>query len=218
MRLGFLGGTGVEGKGLALRFGASGAHVVLGSRSRERAADLARECSQILGKSVIQGTTNGEMLAESDIVFLTVPFDRAVAALQSSRADFRPGHVLVDVTVPMTFTGGRAEYLEPEGRSNAEMLAADLPQGVELVGAFKTIPAHVLTDLSQPLDCDAFVCGDTRSAREKVMDAIRLIPSIRPLDAGPLSNARILERMTLLAVHLNRRYKSKGARFRVVGV
>ncbi len=30
--------------------------------------------------------------------------------------------------------------------------------------------------------------------------------------------ARVLERMTVLAVHLNRRYRKRGARYRVQGV
>ena len=218
MRIGFLGGTGIEGKGLALRFAGAGARVILGSRSTERADGAAREYNRILGQSLIRGTTNAEMLADSEIIFLTVPSDHAVAAVQSCRAGFRPGLVLVDVTVPMKFNKGLAEYLEPEGGSNAEMLAENLPEGVEVVAAFKTIPAHVLAEMDQPLECDVFVCGNSPGAKELVMGAVRLIPTLRPLDAGPLSNARILERMTVLAVQLNRHYKSRGARFRVVGI
>jgi predicted dinucleotide-binding enzyme len=45
-----------------------------------------------------------------------------------------------------------------------------------------------------------------------------LIPSLRALDAGPLRTARTLERMAVLAVDLNRRYRKKGARFRIQGV
>jgi predicted dinucleotide-binding enzyme len=50
------------------------------------------------------------------------------------------------------------------------------------------------------------------------MAVAELIPTLRPLDAGPLRNARILERMTVLAIHLNRRYKKKHARFRIEGL
>ena len=89
---------------------------------------------------------------------------------------------------------------------------------MDLVAAFKTIPAHVLSEIDQPLDCDVFVCGESPGAKQTVMEAARMIPTLRPVDAGPLRNARILERMTVLVVQLNRRYKSKGARFRVVGI
>ena len=36
MPIGFLGGTGIEGKGLALRFARAGVSVIIGSRSAER--------------------------------------------------------------------------------------------------------------------------------------------------------------------------------------
>ncbi len=218
MRLGFLGGTGVEGRGLALRFAAAGAMVTLGSRSIDRAARAAAECDLVLGKEVTGAAVNEEMLAHSEIVFLAVPFDKALGAIESYATYFHPGQVLVDVTVPMVFSGGRVEYLEQEGRSNAEILAAGLPTGVELVGAFKTIPARLLAATARPLECDVFVCGDSKYAKEKTMEAANLIPSVRALDAGPLSGARILERMTVLAVRLNRRYKSHDARFRVIGI
>jgi NADPH-dependent F420 reductase len=218
MQVGFLGGTGIEAKGLALRFAAAGAQVILGSRSEERAASAALDYNRILGRSPIRGATNKEMLSGSDIVFLTVPFDQAVNAVESCRSDFPPNLVLVDVTVPMRFKDGRAEYVEQEGGSNAETIAARLPAGVDLVTAFKTIPAHMLAETERPLECDVFVCGESPAAKEKIIKAVSMIPTLRPLDAGPLRNARILERMTVLAAQLNRRYKSKNARYRVVGI
>jgi hypothetical protein len=113
---------------------------------------------------------------------------------------------------------GRVEYLELREGSNAEAVATRVPEHVSVVGAFKTIPAHILAQLDTPLQCDVFVCGDSQEARERVMDAARLIPALRPLDAGPLRTARTLERMTVLAIHLNRRYKKKGARYNIVGL
>ncbi len=218
MRIGLLGGTGVEGRGLALRFAAARVEVAIGSRSRERSTQTARQLNGILGAECIRGATNAEVLADSEIILLTVPFDKAAALVQSLKQDFRAGHLIVDATVPLTFASGRAEYFEQGDRSNAELLAAQLPPGIDLVGAFKTIPARILAEVDLPLDCDVFVCGDSQSAKDRVMAVASLIPSLRPVDAGPLMNARILERMTVLAVQLNRRYKSKGARFRVVGI
>jgi 8-hydroxy-5-deazaflavin:NADPH oxidoreductase len=218
MQIGFLGGTGVEGKGLSLRFAASGAEVILGSRSAEKAQAKAAEYNQILGKPVIRGMTNEAMLSAADMVFITLPFTEAGPAISGLGARIRPGTVLVDVTVPTRFADGRVEYLEQPDGSNAEAIAKHVPPGVELVGAFKTIPAHVLADLDVVLDCDVLICGVSKAAREKVMDAARIIPGLRPVDAGPLSTARVLERMTIFAIQLNRRYKVKGARFRIVGL
>ncbi|MGH9778457.1 MAG: NAD(P)-binding domain-containing protein, partial [Candidatus Acidiferrales bacterium] len=74
LRIGLLGGTGIEGKGLALRFAHARASVILGSRSRERAAAVAQELNQRLGRESIQPAENREMLSQSDLVLLTVPF------------------------------------------------------------------------------------------------------------------------------------------------
>lgn len=204
--------------GLALRLANAGASVIIGSRDEARALASARSCNQKLGRPIIAGTANREMLRACGIVFLTVPFSAAIEAVESIKADLLPGHILVDVTVPMHFSGGRAEYAEQDGISGAERIAEHLPGGIHLVGAFKTIPAHVLSDLNAQLNCDVFVCGDVPEERVRVMEIVRWIPTLRPLDAGPLRTARTLERMSVLAVNLNRTYKKKGARYQIEGL
>jgi predicted dinucleotide-binding enzyme len=47
---------------------------------------------------------------------------------------------------------------------------------------------------------------------------MQAISGLRPVDAGGLEAARTIERMTVLAIGINRRYKIKTARFRVVGL
>lgn len=179
---------------------------------------VAHELNQRLGRELVSAADNREMLATVEITLLTVPFGHASTAIESSRNAFRPGSVLVDVTVPVTFEKGRPELLRlPEG-SGSQALAAKLPPGVSLVAAFKTIPAKLLADLDAPLDCDVFVCGDAAEAKARVMELIRLIPGLRPVDAGGLEVTGTVERMSVLAVQLNRRYKIKSARFRVVGL
>ena len=217
LRIGLLGGTGIEGRGLALRFAHAGAQVIVGSRARERAAAVVQELNQRLGRESIQPAENREMLSQSDLVLLTVPFAQAADALDTYRNDFRPGLTVVDATVPVKSKSTPGPGDLPEG-SGSQFLAKRLPEGVHLVAAFKTIPAHVLAELEVPLDCDAFVCGDSEPDKARVIEAIRLIPGLRPVDVGGLDAAATLERMTALAIRINRRYKTKGARFRVIGL
>jgi predicted dinucleotide-binding enzyme len=47
---------------------------------------------------------------------------------------------------------------------------------------------------------------------------VALLPGLRPVDVGPLSRARSIEQLTVLAIAINRRYKVHDARFRVIGV
>jgi 8-hydroxy-5-deazaflavin:NADPH oxidoreductase len=215
--IGFLGGTGVAGKGLAIRLAAAGADVIIGSRSEERARAAAAQYNAVLGRETIRGLSNDAMIASSAIVLLTVPFDQAIAAARS--VQFAPGQILVDVTVPVRFEKGRPEYVEQEGGlSGSEILARHLPGSVAVVGAFKTLPAAMLADLSIEPDCDEFICGDAAEARGQVIELARSIPTLRPVDAGPLRMARAIERMTLLAIQLNRLHKKHDSRYRMVGM
>ena len=84
--------------------------------------------------------------------------------------------------------------------------------------AFKTLPARLLEHFDEPLECDDFICGDSAATRERVSAIVATIPGLRPVDAGPLESARTLERMTLLAILINKRYKRHGARFQVLGL
>ncbi len=201
-----------------MRFAKEGIRIGIGSRSAERARDTARELNARVGGELIAGGENRDVISSADIIFLTVPFREAPAVLDTYRQTFRDGSILVDTTVPVTFEDGKARLIElPEG-SGSEFLAGLLPQGVACVGAFKTIPAHMLADLGSPLSCDAFVFGNSKAAKERVMEMIGRIQDLRPVDAGDLSAARTLERMTLLAIGINRRYKIKSARYRIVGL
>ena len=81
-----------------------------------------------------------------------------------------------------------------------------------------TLPAHVLEEISIPLDCDTFVFGDDKAAKGGLMELMARIPGLRPLDVGGLSAALTVEGMTALLIRLNRRYKSRLGRFGVVGL
>ena len=97
-------------------------------------------------------------------------------------------------------------------------MRAHLPAEVHVAGAFKTIPASALGKLDAPLDCDEFVCGESPEVRERTIELLSRIPALRPLDCGGLASARAIEHMTALAIVLNKRYKVRDSRFRVVGV
>jgi 8-hydroxy-5-deazaflavin:NADPH oxidoreductase len=225
LKIGLIGGTGDEGRGLALRFAIAGAQVTIGSRSLERAMATADELNQLLKDRAKTGNSqpiryaeNRDAIAGSELALLTVPFKHAASTLETHRDDFRPGSILVDITVPVSFEQGRARYIElPEG-SASEHLKTRLSDGVELVAAFKTEPAHLLAEIDEPLDCDSFVASDSKEAKSRVMEAIGFIEGLRAVDAGRLESARTLERMTVLAIGINRRYKIKSGRFRVVGL
>src|SRR6185503_15541277 len=225
LKVGLIGGTGEEGRGLALRWAMAGARVSIGSRTIEKAKVTADELNQILnapdgtrtGHQITFGE-NKDVIADSNLILLTVPFAHAASTLDAHRGDFREGAILIDITVPVSFEQGRVRYVElPEG-SASEHLRARLPESIPLVAAFKTEPAHLLADVNAKLDCDALVASDNKEAKGQVISAIKFIEGLRPVDAGTLYSARTIERMTVLAIGINRRYKIKTACYRVMGL
>jgi NADPH-dependent F420 reductase len=218
MQIGIIGGTGAEGRGLAARLAAAGVPLLLGSRTIERAREAVERLRASGAALPVEAATNDAVVDQSDIVFLAVPFAAAGEFVSTYAARFRPGTVVVDLTVPMRFVNRAPVFEEvPEG-SAAEYLRARLPPEVRLAAALKTIPASVLSRLDISLDCDEFVCADSPEARVAAVDVLARIPGLRLLDAGGLDAARTLERMTLLAVQINMRYHVRTARYRVVGV
>jgi 8-hydroxy-5-deazaflavin:NADPH oxidoreductase len=219
LKVGVIGGTGEEGRGLALRWAMAGARVRIGSRTPERAQAAADGLNPFVPDNPIGYGDNREAVSDADFTLLTVPFEHAAATLASLAGDLRPGAIVIDITVPVSFEKGvGVRYVElPEG-SASEHLRARLPEAISLVAAFKTEPAHLLVEPHEKLDCDVFVASNDKQARARVIEAIPFIDGLRPVDAGTLYSARAIERMTVLAIGINRRYKIKSACFRVMGL
>lgn len=217
-KVALLGGTGKEGQGLAARLAAAGFDVTVGSREAGKAAAAAAELAERIPDARVRGCANTEAVQSADFVFLCVPFDGAAALLKECRALWKEGAIAIDTTVPLRFDAGGASVLDLPESCGSEHLLPHLPLGVALVAAFKTISAHTLAEIGKPLDCDVIVCGNDASAKARVIEMASCFAGLRALDGGPLRNARAIEAMCALAIGLNRRYKAKSARFRVVGV
>jgi 8-hydroxy-5-deazaflavin:NADPH oxidoreductase len=211
-----LGGTGQQGRGLAQRFASAGMRVIVGSRDPQRAEAMVATWGD--SRVAIEVADNIAAVEQSALAMLAVPFTTVDALLSALHDHFKVGSVVIDVTVPVTFTGAKMAMLDvPEG-SATEHIRARLPPHVHLAAAFKTIPAHLLGATHESLDCDEFVCADSDEARAHAMALIQLLPGLRPVDVGPLGRARFIEHLTALAIAINRRHKIHDARFRLVGL
>ncbi|MEX0786106.1 MAG: NADPH-dependent F420 reductase, partial [Dehalococcoidia bacterium] len=155
-RIGFIGGTGPEGKGLAYRFALAGHEIVVGSRSAERAGEAAREIAERAPGATLRGAENVDAAREAELVVLTVPFDAQGATLPAL-ADAVRDKVVVSTAVPLSFEGGKPSMpAVPEG-SAAEQAQALLP-GARVVGAFQNLGAAKLWDGGAPHDQEVNVC------------------------------------------------------------
>jgi NADPH-dependent F420 reductase len=214
--LAFLGGTGPEGRGLALRLARAGHETIIGSRDAARAQAAAAELQGASGGGRIRGEDNERAAAQGVVVFLAVPYE-AQRPLLEQVGSLLAGKVVVDVIAPMRFERGRgASALEVPAGSAAQE-AQQLVPAAQVVAAFQNVSAEELLRVDHPVAGDVVVCSDHRPAKEQVMALVRLIPDLRPVDGGGLANAKYVEQITPLLVNINRIYKVH-AGIQVVGL
>ena len=201
-----LGGTGPQGRGLARRFAAAGLPVVIGSRSAERAEEVARSLADATGGQVT-GADNAGAAGRGDLVVVAVPWD-GHADLLRELASALAGKVVVDCVNPLGFDKRGAYALEVEEGSAAQQAEALLPEST-VVGAFHHVSAVKLEDPEvDSVDTDVLVLGDVREATELVQDLAGTIPGVRGVYAGRLRNAHQVEALTANLISVNRRYKA----------
>lgn len=216
-----MGGTGDEGYGLALRWAQHGYEVMVGSRIVERAQSAAKNIQKTAGsRSKVYGLTNQEAVSRADIVVVTVPFSALPETVKALKSSFKPGQLVVSVTVPLeTAVGGSpTRTLGVWEGSAGELASRLLPKGTKVVSAFNNVSAELLNDLTKDVDCDVLVCGDDEESKKLAIELARAIPGVRGFDAGPLENSRTIEQMTALLVSLNIRHGVKSAGLRITGL
>jgi NADPH-dependent F420 reductase len=198
-----LGGTGPQGRGLALRFASAGIPVILGSRDAEKAQQTAIELSEQLGVTAapISGTGNlAAVQASAEIIILSVPFSAHHATLNELKSALT-GKILVDIVVPLT-EGNPKSVTMPEEGSATEAAQALLGDDIPVVGALHNVSAVTLNDLNRPINCDILVCGNQLAAKKTVMGAIEQL-GVKCYNAGLAESARCIEAITPILIRLN---------------
>jgi NADPH-dependent F420 reductase len=215
MRIGVIGGTGREGRGLALRWARAGHHVAIGSRDAGRARERATEIAAMAPRGTVGGGGNAWAIAEAEVVLLSVPYDAHDATLREHRAGLE-GRIVIDITVPLKPPRVSEVHLPP-GQSAALEAQAILGPGAKVVAALHHVSAAHLAEPEHAIDCDVLVCADDEGARALAIGLLADL-GLRAFDAGSLRNAVALEALTPVLIHMNKRYKVKSAGLRITGV
>jgi NADPH-dependent F420 reductase len=213
LTLAILGGTGKEGPGLAYRWAKAGYHVIIGSRTAEKAERVAAKVNARLGRDAVRGMPNDLAARQCDIAVLTVPYAAHGATLRALK-DALQDKVLVDVTVPLVPPKVTVVQMPPAG-SAAQEAQQILGEGVQVVAAFQNV-SHVHLQGDHPVPCDVLVCGDSQEAREQALQLVAAA-GLAGWDAGPLQNAVVVEGLTSILLGINKRYKMRGAGLRITG-
>ncbi|MHA2365755.1 MAG: NADPH-dependent F420 reductase [Candidatus Hodarchaeales archaeon] len=211
MQIGIIGGTGPQGKGIALRWAISGRNIIIGSRSLDKAQKNAGEINKISESSNVLGLLNEDMIKQSQIILLTVPFEHASKTIKEYQKLLREHcKIFVDVTVPMTRVKGKGMVYMPITEGSSVQMFQKLLNPIPVVGAFKTIGAHALLQKDKLINRDTFVVGP-KNERLKLIELISEINGLRAINAGPTQEAQTIERLVPFLININRRYKVKDA-------
>jgi len=186
-------GTGNVGSALAEGLVKAGHRVYLAAREPGQAEALAERTGAI----ATAGPSAAAALA--DVIVLALPYS-SVEDVARSIAPVVNGKTVVDVTNP-----AKPDWSGPlfDGTDSAsERIAAWLPEA-HVVKAFNTVFAG---NLGQPspegITLDGFVAGDDMGAKATVLGLAESL-GFTPIDAGPLTAARLLEALAWFNIRLN---------------
>ncbi len=192
MRIGIIG-TGTLGSAIGGLCARHGHEVMFGARDPAKAHAMAAAMRAESG-------SYSQAIAASELSFFCIPWEHAPAALD--RLGDTAGRIIVDCSNPETPDGRSLDIGFHE--SGAERIAAALP-GSRVLKAFNHVYAEWLADeaLLQRHAPTVMYCGDDADAK---LSLARLLEScgLDGLDSGPLRNARYLEPVAMLMVHLVR--------------
>ncbi len=187
-------GAGPMALAVAAAASRAGQRVFLGSTRPSAACEAASRAG-----SPARVGTRQEALAASDFVVLALRWQGALDAVRESAA-LLGGKVAVDLTNPATPDG--RTLLLGHSTSGAEEIARLIP-GASVIKALNHVYAEVLEagpafSSGAPA---AFYCGDEDASKLRVAAWLASL-GFEPVDAGPLSSARLLEPLAQLAVEL----------------
>jgi predicted dinucleotide-binding enzyme len=182
-------GSGNMATAIGTRAAKHGHAIELMSRNTAKAQALADQ----IGNGATAGTFGATPLG--DIVIVAVPYTNAVSVV-ANYGESLAGKILVDIS--NTFNADASALVTTTGNSAAQEIAAAAPEGTHVVKALNTIFGHVLAQ-DKPLD--AFLAGDSAEAKAQVAAFLESI-DLRPLDAGGLQMASVLEWTGILLMGL----------------
>jgi 8-hydroxy-5-deazaflavin:NADPH oxidoreductase len=188
------------GSGLVRRLTAAGHTVLLTDHNADKAANVAAQARD--GQPGRASAAEDAEALAADVVVLAIWYPGTVEYARANSAALS-GKVVVDISNPLddSFTG---LTIDPT-TSAAEQLAAALPDS-SVVKAFNTVTSTVLpVGELDGTPSDTFVASDDDKAKATVLELLEGT-GLRGLDAGKLSNARLLERLTAFGIELGQRY------------
>ena len=184
-------GSGNMATTIGTRAAKHGHTIEIMSRNTAKARALADQ----IGDGATVGTFGAR--PAGDIVIVAVLYAGAVEVV-AHYGDALSGKILVDITNP--FNDDASGLVTAAGDSMSQRIAAAAPENTYVVKAFNTILQGVLAE-DKPMD--VFFAGDSAEGKARVAAFLESL-DMRPLDAGGLEMAHVLEWAGILLVGVAR--------------
>ncbi len=187
-------GAGNVGSALGKGWVVSGHEVVFGVRD-PHSVKVQEVVKATRGKA--QATSVKDAASSSEVVVLATPWGATQEAIRAA-GDLR-GKIVVDATNPLKpdLSGLALGHTTSAG----EEIARWAP-GAKVVKAFNTIGAQHMTNPrlggQRP---SMFICGDDIAAKKTITELAEAL-GFEPVDAGPLTQARLLEPLAMLWISM----------------
>jgi predicted dinucleotide-binding enzyme len=193
MKIGVIG-SGSAGGTLGRGWSRLGHEVFFGLRS----GDNAQAKALLVGCAASAKVGSlPEAAASSEVVLLATPWEAAKEALTT--VGNLAGKILIDATNPLL--PGLAGLAVGTTTSAGEAVA-QWASGARVVKAFNTVGFNIMADASFPQGKAAlFYCGDDAEAKKAVAKLAAEL-GFDALDAGPLTQCRLLEPFAMLWISL----------------
>lgn len=190
MKVAIIGGTGRMGRALAKHL-AKNNQVIIGSRDPGKARQVAKGIAGAKGSDYVQASM------EADAAIISIPYSsiRSIFGLSKELE----GKLVISLINPLKVEDGLLLPALVSG-SAAEELASALP-GSRVATAFNNV-SSLFFEKEDVVPIDILVAADSKETYEAAAELVRSIPNLRPLYAGPLSQARIIEGVTALVLNL----------------
>jgi NADPH-dependent F420 reductase len=206
MKIAVFGGTGKFGSGLATRISATPHDLVIAARDEQKAAMAAQGFGQH-----VRGMSHSNAAAWCELGVIATPYAGHSALLEVIKPGMA-GKIVIDAAVPLDPKNPTRTRTE-SGSSAAEEAAATLVSS-KIFAAFHTVSHHVL---QQPrLSCDVLVAGG-EDGKSAAFDFIRSL-NLRPIHAGGLGVAHLLECATALLIAVNKTNKVRESGIQITGL
>lgn len=186
-------GSGNMGLGIAKLLTETGNQVSLVHRDLEVAVSAAAQAGE-----GAQGKEIKDAVSEADFIVLATPFEAAVPVLKT--AGDLTGKIIIDITNPIT-----PDYMAltiGHTTSAAEEIAKAVPEA-RIVKAFNTVFWQALPFAARKNSAavQILLAGDDADAKSAVSALVSGL-EFEPIDAGPLQNARYIEPIGEMNIHL----------------